>query len=136
MKTYLDADGFLLGQVAQPTDSYKKRMADAGAIERDDLPPIPERVAGCRWDSTNSVWIEPIIVPTYGARDIRITFTDTELEAVVASENAQVKVLVLKLQTLGGDRIAADDASLIASVALLDSLGLAPQAFKDLLVYS
>ena len=75
-------------------------------------------------------------MPTYGARDIRITFTDTELEAVVASENAQVKVLVLKLQTLGGDRIAADDASLIASVALLDSLGLAPQAFKDLLVYS
>ena len=44
MKTYLDADGFLLGQVAQPTDSYKKRMADAGAIERDDLPDVPDRM--------------------------------------------------------------------------------------------
>ena len=56
MKTYLDAEGFLLGQLAQPTDSYKQRMVDAGAIERDDLPNVPDRMPYARlvdgaWES-------------------------------------------------------------------------------------
>ena len=54
MKTYLDAEGFLLGQVAQPTDSHKQRMVDAGAIERDDLPDVPDRMPYARL--VNGAW--------------------------------------------------------------------------------
>jgi len=74
----------------------------------------------------------PAQAPTYSSREIRRAFSDAEMDEVLASDDVGVRRFVLMLSTMGDHRTAADGASFVGAVAYLDSLGLAPQALKDM----
>jgi hypothetical protein len=63
--------------------------------------------------------------------DVFAAFTDAEIDAVLASQDAGVRRVTLKLQTRSTP-FAANSAEFLAAVVTLQDAGLAPQALVDM----
>ncbi|MGB1651228.1 MAG: hypothetical protein ACPHEP_09380, partial [Acidimicrobiales bacterium] len=98
VETWLDTvDGTPNVCIFWGKSSTKVRPSTAAVLT--DLPP-PEFTRS-QWDYGASKWVDVTPVPPtmHTPEDVFAAFTDAEIDAVLASQDANVRRVVLKLQT-------------------------------------
>ena len=106
----------------------------ATATVRTDLPP-PEYDRS-QWDDAAGQWVDVTPVPPtmHTPEDVFAAFTDAEIDAVLASQDAGVRRVTLQLQTRSTP-FAANSAEFLAAVVTLQDAGLAPDALVAMVEY-
>jgi hypothetical protein len=104
------------------------------ATVRTDLPP-PEFTRS-QWDDAARQWVDVTPTPPtmHTPEDVFAAFTDAEIDAVLASQDANVRRVTLKLQTRSTP-FRANSPDFYAAVVTLQDAGLAPQALVDMVEY-
>ena len=99
-----------------------------------DLPP-PEFTRS-QWDYGASKWVDVTPVPPtmHTPEDVFAAFTDAEIDAVLASQDANVRRVVLKLQTRSTP-FRANSSDFYSIVVVLQDANLAPQALVDMVEF-
>lgn len=99
-----------------------------------DLPP-PEFTRS-QWDEENEQWIDvtPVSPTMHTPEDVFAAFTDAEIDAVLTSQDANVRRVMLKLQTRN-TVFRANSPDFYATVVVLQDAGLAPQALVDMVEF-
>ena len=99
-----------------------------------DLPP-PE-FSRSQWDDVNNQWVDVTPVPPtmHTPEDVFAAFTDAEIDAVLASQDANVRRVTLKLQTRSHP-FRSNSPDFYSAVVILQDAGLAPQALVDMVEF-
>lgn len=89
-----------------------------------------------QWDDAAGQWVDvtPVLPTMHTPEDVFAAFTDAEIDAVLASQDANVRRVVLKLQTRS-TAFRANSPDFYAAVVTLQDAGLAPQALVDMVEY-
>jgi hypothetical protein len=130
VETWLDTvDGTPNVCIFWGKSSTKVRPSTAAVLT--DLPP-PEFTRS-QWDEDNRQWVDVTPVPPtmHTPEDVFAAFTDAEIDAVLASQDANVRRVTLKLQTRS-TAFRANSPDFYAAVVTLQDAGLAPQALVDM----
>lgn len=114
--------------------SSNTKVRPATATVRADLPP-PEFTRS-QWDDTAGQWVDVTPVPPtmHTPEDVFAAFTDAEIDTVLASQDAGVRRVTLRLQTRSTS-FPANSPEFHTAVTVLQNAGLAPQALVDMLEY-
>jgi len=133
VETWLDTvDGTPNVCIFWGSSSTKVRPPTAAVLK--GLPP-PE-FARSQWDYGASKWVDVTPVPPtmHTPEDVFAAFTDAEIDAVLASQDADVRRVTLKLQTRSTP-FRANSPDFYAAVVILQDAGLAPQALVDMVKF-
>lgn len=114
--------------------SSRTKSAPETATVLTDLPAPP--FTRSQWDDVNNQWVDVTPVPPtmHTPEDVFAAFTDAEIDAVLASQDANVRRVTLKLQTRSTP-FRANSPDFYAAVVVLQDAGLAPQALVDMVEY-
>lgn len=114
--------------------SSRTKSAPETATVLTDLPAPP--FTRSQWDDVNNQWVDVTPVPPtmHTPEDVFAAFTDAEIDAVLASQDANVRRVTLKLQTRS-TAFRANSPDFYAAVVTLQDAGLAPQALVDMVEY-
>ena len=110
------------------------KVRPATATMRTDLP--PPTFTRSQWDDAVGQWVDVTPAPPtmHTPEDVFAAFTDAEIDAVLASQDAGVRRVTLQLQTRSTP-FAANSAEFLAAVVTLQDAGLAPDALVAMVEY-
>lgn len=133
VETWLDTvDGTPNVCIFWGSSSTKVRPSTATVLT--DLPP-PEFTRS-QWDEDNRQWVDVTPVPPtmHTPEQVFGAFTDAEIDAVLVSQDANVRRVVLKLQTRSTP-FRANSSDFYSIVVVLQDANLAPQALVDMVEF-
>ena len=133
VETWLDTvDGTPNVCIFWGKSSTKVRPSTATVLT--GLPP-PEFTRS-QWDEDNRQWVDVTPVPPtmHTPEQVFGAFTDAEIDAVLVSQDANVRRVVLKLQTRSTPFLA-NSSDFYSIVVVLQDANLAPQALVDMVEF-
>lgn len=96
----------------------------------------PPEFTRSQWDEDNRQWVDVTPVPPtmHTPEQVFGAFTDAEIDAVLVSQDANVRRVVLKLQTRSTP-FRANSSDFYSIVVVLQDANLAPQALVDMVEF-
>ena len=110
------------------------KVRPPNATVRTDLP--APKFTRSQWDDAAGQWVNVTPTPPtmHTPEDVFAAFTDAEIDAVLASQDANVRRVTLKLQTRSHP-FRSNSPDFYSAVVILQNAGLAPQALVDMVEF-